>query len=92
MPHSKQAAKRARTSARQRLKNREEKSKIRTGIRKYDAAVAAGSAEAPALLSLCHKMLDQAGAKRLLHPNAAARKKGQLARKLASGGANSKSH
>ncbi len=86
MPHSKQAAKRARQSARQRLKNREEKSRIRTGIRKYEAAVAAGSPEATALLSHCHKLLDQAGAKRLLHPNAAARKKGQLAQKIAPAG------
>jgi small subunit ribosomal protein S20 len=57
--------------------NRTQRSKLRTAIKKVRAAVAGEAKEAYAEAV---KMLDRAGRKRLIHPNAAARQKSRLAK------------
>ena len=78
--HTKSAKKRHRQSLERRALNRAAKSAIKTQIRKIRKAVAAGDvATAQTELRLAAKKLDQAGAKRVIHPNAAARTKSRLA-------------
>jgi small subunit ribosomal protein S20 len=78
--HTKSAKKRHRQSLERRAKNRAIKSAIKTQIRKVRQAVTAGDiATAEKELRLAAKKLDWAGAKRTIHPNAAARTKSRLA-------------
>src|SRR5947209_2496630 len=78
--HTKSAKKRHRQSLERRAKNRAIKSAIKTQVRKVRQAVAAGDvATAETELRLAAKKLDKAGAKRSIHPNAAARTKSRLA-------------
>ncbi len=79
MPTTKSAKKRLRQSLERRAVNRSVKSSIKTQVRKVRQAVAAGDvAKAEAELRLAAKKLDRAGAKRVIHPNAAARTKSRL--------------
>jgi len=81
MPHTRGAKKRLRQNEKRRLKNRATKSAIKTQIKKVLAA--AKGAEVDQLrqeFNLAAKKLDKAAAKRIIHPNLAARKKSQLAR------------
>jgi small subunit ribosomal protein S20 len=81
MPHTRGAKKRLRQNEKRRLKNRATKSAIKTQIKKVMAA--AKGAEVDQLrqeFNLAAKKLDKAAAKRIIHPNLAARKKSQLAR------------
>jgi small subunit ribosomal protein S20 len=80
MPTTKSAKKRHRQSLERRTKNRAAKSAVKTQVRKVRSAVAAGDiALAETELRLASKKLDRAGAKRVIHPNAAARTKSRLA-------------
>jgi small subunit ribosomal protein S20 len=80
MPTTKSAKKRLRQSLERRTKNRATKSAVKTQIRKVRKAVEAGDiALAENELRLAAKKLDRAGAKRVIHPNAAARTKSRLA-------------
>jgi len=80
MPHTKSAKKRLRQSLERRAQNRATKSAIKTQIRKVRAAVTAGDlTKAQTELQLATKKLDRAGAKRVIHPNAASRTKSRLA-------------
>ena len=80
MPTTKSAKKRLRQSLERRAGNRAAKSAIKTQVRKVRAAGAAGDlATAQTELSLTAKKLDRAGAKRVIHPNAASRTKSRLA-------------
>jgi len=80
MPHTKSAKKRLRQSLERRASNRATKSAVKTQIRKVRQAVAAGDvAKAETELRIAAKKLDRAGAKRVIHPNAAARTKSRLA-------------
>ena len=77
--HTKSAKKHLRQSLERRAKNRAVKSAIKTQVRKVRAAVAAGDiAKAEAEVRLAATKLDRAGAKRVIHPNAAARTKSRL--------------
>ena len=81
MPHTKSAKKRLRQNEKRRLRNRSTKSAIKTQIKKVLAAAKGGTAEElRTQLNLAAKKLDKAAAKRIIHPNLAARKKSQLAR------------
>ena len=81
MPHTKSAKKRLRQNEKRRLRNRSTKSAIKTQIKKVLAAAKGGSPEElRTQLNLAAKKLDKAAAKRIIHPNLAARKKSQLAR------------
>jgi small subunit ribosomal protein S20 len=79
MPTTKSAKKRHRQSLERRAVNRATKSSIKTQIRKVREAVTAGdAAKADAEFRLVATKLDRAGAKRVIHPNAAARTKSRL--------------
>ena len=78
MPNSMSARKRLRQASRRRLQNRQVKSAIRTRTRTLLEMESPD--EAQAALSDLYSMLDRAAARRVLHPNTAARRKAQLAR------------
>ena len=78
MPNSMSARKRLRQASRKRLHNRQVKSAIRTRMRTL--LEMESTEEAQGALSDLYSMLDRAAARRVLHPNTAARKKAQLAR------------
>ncbi len=80
MPRIKSAKKRMRQAKTHTALNRTHRSKLRTAIKKVRAA-AAGEAEAAYAEAV--KVLDRAGRKRLIHPNAAARQKSRLAKVVA---------
>jgi small subunit ribosomal protein S20 len=83
MPHTSSAKKHQRQSEKRRLANRAVKKAIKTQIKRFLAAETEGNAEKlQAEFNLAAKRLDKAAAKRVIHPNLAARKKSQLARKL----------
>ncbi len=76
---SKSVEKRDRQNAKRRLRNRAAKSTVRTAIKKFNAAVAAGDkAEAKNALDLSVKLLDSAASKGVMHQNTASRKKSRL--------------
>ena len=80
MPTTKSAKKRLRQSLERRTKNRAVKSAVKTQVRKVRRAVDAGDMTlAETEFRLAAKKLDRAGAKRVIHPNAAARTKSRLA-------------
>lgn len=79
MPTTKSAKKRLRQSLEKRASNRAVKSAMKTQVRKVRKAVEAGDiAAAETELKLAAKRLDRAGAKRVIHPNAASRTKSRL--------------
>ena len=81
MPHSRSAKKSLRKDAKRRLHNRAIKRSIKTQIKKVMAAAESGAADQLRKeYNLAAKKLDKAAAKRVVHPNLAARKKSQLAR------------
>lgn len=83
MPNTPTAKKALRQSEKIRLRNRAQRSALRTAVKKARAA-AAGTDEAAALEAyrLVTKKLDQAASKHLIHKNAAARTKSRLAKLL----------
>jgi small subunit ribosomal protein S20 len=78
MPNIKSAKKRMELSRSARLKNRAERSRIRTAIKRVRQA--ATREEGLARLVEAQGILDRAATRRLFHPNAVARVKGQLQR------------
>jgi small subunit ribosomal protein S20 len=83
MPHTKSAKKRLRQNEKRRLSNRATKSALKTQIKKVLATAEGGSLDdLRQQYNLAAKKLDRAAAKRVIHPNLAARKKSQLARLL----------
>ncbi len=84
MPNIKSAKKRVRIIDTKTLQNKMTKSAIKTELKKFDSAVAAGDkALAESEFAYCVKKLDQAAAKNVYHKNNVSRKKSQLAIKLA---------
>ena len=76
---NKSAEKRERQNIVRRMRNRQAKSAVRTAIKKFDAAVAAGNKElADETMKLSFKLLDSASSKGVLHRNTASRKKSRL--------------
>jgi small subunit ribosomal protein S20 len=83
MPHTKSAKKALRQDAKRRDRNRAVKKALKGQLKKFGAAVKEGTPEQKqAEFVAAVKKLDKAGARRVIHPNAAARKKSQLARAL----------
>jgi small subunit ribosomal protein S20 len=83
MPHTSSAKKSLRQTMRRRLHNRTIKKDIKVQLKKFLAAVQEGTLEqARQEYNIAAMHLDRAGAKRVIHPNLAARKKSQLARML----------
>lgn len=82
MPNIDSAIKRVRTSEKANLLNNNQKSAMRTAIKKYEAALAEGADNREALLQDAIKAIDSAASKGLIHANKAARDKSRLAKKL----------
>ncbi|HHW11820.1 MAG TPA: 30S ribosomal protein S20 [Firmicutes bacterium] len=82
MPNIKSAEKRVAVSEVRRLRNRSQRSKLRTLIKNTQLAMETDLEKAQNLLTLTIKELDQAASKGLIHKNAAARKKSRLMRKF----------
>lgn len=81
MPHTRSAAKYLRKTEKRRLRNRAVKKGIKTQIKKFLEVAKSGNVEElQKELVVTTKKLDKAAAKRVVHPNMAARKKGQLAK------------
>jgi len=79
MPNTQSAKKRLRQNVVRRTHNRAVKSSLRNSIRKVREAVSASEFEkADELFRFTVKKLDQAGAKRVLHPKTSARLKSRL--------------
>jgi small subunit ribosomal protein S20 len=79
MPQTKSAKKRLKQDIKRRAANRAGRSKLRTMVKKVDAALAAGDATAiKGAFQAAQKALDQAAAKGLIHDNAAARLKSRI--------------
>jgi small subunit ribosomal protein S20 len=81
MPHTRSAKKRLRQYEKRRLRNRATKKALKTQMKKVTEVLASGSAEQVSVeYNLLAKKLDKAAARRIVHPNLAARKKSQFAR------------
>ena len=84
MANIKSAMKRAKTSVGENLRNRMDKSELKTVVRRFDEALKSGDKEAVEAAYLAAvKTVDQSAAKGVIHKNAADRKKAQLAKKRA---------
>ncbi len=81
MPHTRSAKKNLRKTEKRRLHNRAIKKAIKTQLKKVMEVAEGGAPEQLRTeYNLAAKKLDKAAAKRVIHPNLAARKKSQLAR------------
>ena len=82
MANIKSAKKRVLVSEANYQRNKSYRSAIKTALKKADAAIEANSADAAETVKVAVKKLDQAQAKGIMHKNAVARKKSQLANRL----------
>ena len=83
MPNIKSAKKRVLVTEKKNTQNKMIKSSIKTAIKKYNAAIAAGDVEtAEKLLPETVSVIDSAVSKGILHKNNAANKKSALAKNL----------
>ena len=83
MPNIKSAKKRVLVIKTKTMQNKIFKTQLKTDIKKYQAAVAEGNAEAAqATYKAAVKKIDQAAARGIIHKNAAARKKSQFTKAL----------
>lgn len=80
MPNIKSAKKRMQLSAAARVKNRAQRSRIRTAVKKVHGAESPDDAQA--LLREAVALLDRAATRRLIHPNRVARIKSSMARHI----------
>ncbi len=79
MPNIKSAKKRVKVIEAKTLQNKMFKSRMRTVIKKFNAAVESGDkAEAETAYKATVKILDQAAARGIIHKNKAAHKKSQF--------------
>jgi small subunit ribosomal protein S20 len=73
--------KRIKTNEARRQRNKSVKSSVKTAIRKFREAAAAGEKDkATELLQAASRQLDKAASKGVLHPNQAANKKSAMAK------------
>ena len=83
MPNIKSAKKRVLVTEKKYSQNKMIKSAVKTAIKKYNAALAAGDvAEAEKLLPETVSIIDSAASKGIIHKNNAANKKSALAKNL----------
>ena len=84
MANIKSAIKRVKVTEKQNLRNRMEKSALKTAIRRYDEALKGDDQQAAQAAYLrAVSSVDHAASKGVIHKNAANRKKAQLAKKQA---------
>ena len=85
MPNIKSAKKRVKVTAAKTLQNKAFRTALKTDMKKYEAAVVAGDkAVAEAAYKAAVKKIDKAVCRGIIHKNAAAHKKSQFTKKLAS--------
>ena len=83
MPNIQSAKKRVRVTERKTLRNRMVKSAVRTDIKKFESAVAAGDSQAASeQLRLTVASIDRAASKGIFHKKTADRKKSRMAKKV----------
>lgn len=82
MPNIKSAKKRVLVNEANYQRNKSYRSALRTALKKADAAIEAKSADAAETVKVAVKKLDQAEARGIMHRNAVARKKSQLANRM----------
>ena len=83
MPNIKSAKKRVIVTQTKTLQNKIFRTQLKTDIKKYQAAVAAGDAAlAQETYKAAVKKIDQAAARGIIHKNAAARKKSQFTKAI----------
>ena len=83
MPNIKSQIKRDRKNKEQQVKNKAEKSAMKTAMKKFDAAVTAGDEEAAATTyKVAVSAVDRAAGKNLIHKNNAAHKKSAMDKKM----------
>ena len=86
MPNIKSAKKRVKVIATKTLQNKTINSRLKTEIKRANAAIENNAEDKAAAVRAAVKRIDQAAAKGLLHKNTAARKKAHLAVKLHAAG------
>ena len=83
MPNIKSAKKRVLLAKTANEKNKQDKSELKTAIKKFDAAVTAGDkANADSAYKAAVQSIDKAVTKGILHKDTAARKKSSCAKKM----------
>ncbi len=83
MPHTRSAKKQLRKAEKRRLHNRAVKRTIKTEVKKFtELAAGANLDDLRKQFVVACKTVDKAAAKRIVHPNLAARKKSQMAKLL----------
>lgn len=83
MPNIKSAKKRVIVTKTKTLQNKIFRTQLKTDIKKFEAAVAAGDkAAATAAYAVAVKKVDKAAARGIIHKNAAAHKKSRFTKKL----------
>jgi small subunit ribosomal protein S20 len=83
MANTKQAAKRAKQSTKQRASNAGLRTQLRSAIKKVQKAIAGGDAKAAeAALRAEQSTIDSIADKKIIHKNKAARHKSRLARQI----------
>lgn len=83
MPHSLSARKRVRQTAKRRERNRDRKREIRLELKKINSVIAGGDKKAAAEeLKKAQEVIDRISSRGAIHPNTAARRKSQLARRI----------
>jgi small subunit ribosomal protein S20 len=80
MPHTKSAKKNMRKAEKRRIANKVAKKAIKKQLKTFAGAANGPIDELKKQYNLTAKRLDQAAAKKVIHPNLAARKKAQLAK------------
>jgi len=84
MPNIKSQWKRMRKSEDQRMRNKDVRSALKTDIKKFEAACAAGQkGEAKQSFLAASRALDKAASKGVIHKNKAANKKSRMSHNLA---------
>lgn len=83
MANNPSAKKRIRTTATRTEQNRAHVSAMRTAVKKFRSAVAAGEENVAELFKVAAKEIDSAATKGLIHKNKAARDKSRLSKLLA---------
>jgi small subunit ribosomal protein S20 len=76
--------KRILTNEKARLRNKSVKSSLKTAVRKFHEAAAAGSSDAKALAADATRALDKAASKGVIHANQAANRKSSISKQASS--------
>ncbi len=84
MANIKSQKKRILTNEKARLRNKSVKSSLKTAVRKFHEAAAAGSSDAKALAADATRALDKAASKGVIHANQAANRKSSISKQASS--------